>query len=303
MLFSFWKPVGYLFSNKITMSHNNCDVTSSHDFPTFAKQSQGARPPFGARFRHRLLFYSHGEGGLVEAWVPLLGTFGFTSSIPEHGLWAPHSKGTTITLKVSVNVCVCVIKDRFPSLLRVLLVLLNSTLQLGRNYWGALSLGMTVWINDWNGVQDQSLNQKCLCFHAGWQKVKDSWQKSASGHCCGFSQTSAWNLRLVFSHCSIPNTGQATPCPSLSRALLAATRRWREHEATACPVLCGTSREEKKMVLFRPIPRPRGRTTFSWRKGRSGQAILPNFLDRHFSRFSLGSCASVFSQCLSAPCR
>lgn len=202
-----------------------------------------------------------------------------------------------------VNVCVCVIKDRFPSLLRVLLVLLNSTLQLGRNYWGALSLGMTVWINAWNGVQDQSLNQKCLCFHAGWQKVKDSWQKSASGHCCGFSQTSAWNLRLVFSHCSIPNTGQATPCPSLSHALLAATRRWREHEATACPVLCGTSREEKKMVLFRPIPRPRGRTTFSWRKGRSGQAILPNFLDRHFSRFSLGSCASVFSQCLSAPCR
>lgn len=107
MLFSFWKPVGCLISNKITMSHNNCDVTSSHDFPTFAKQPQGARPPFGARFPHRLLFYSHGEGGLVEAWVPWLSTFSFTSSIPERGLWAPHSKGTTITLKVSVNGCVC----------------------------------------------------------------------------------------------------------------------------------------------------------------------------------------------------
>lgn len=99
MLFSFWKPVGYLISNKITMSHN--------DFPTFAKQSQGARPPFGARFPPRLLSYSHGEGGLVEARVPLLSTFSFTSSIPEHGLCAPHSKGTTTTLKVSVNVCVC----------------------------------------------------------------------------------------------------------------------------------------------------------------------------------------------------
>lgn len=132
---------------------------------------------FGDRFPHQQLFSSHREGAIVEVLVPLLSTFSFTSGIWECELCTSNSKGTVITSQdqwMHLNI----IKNSFPSLLVLLLVLFNSTLQLGRYHWDSLSPGMTVWINEYTGFKIRVLLRSSSFllsrFHTGQQKAEVS---------------------------------------------------------------------------------------------------------------------------------
>lgn len=69
------------------MTPNNCDVTSSQDFPIYAKSSTGGQA-FDASFPNHLLSHHHCEGGILSVLVPLLNTLFFMSDL---GGWAPHS--------------------------------------------------------------------------------------------------------------------------------------------------------------------------------------------------------------------